>query len=364
MATTRFWLWLASLLVLLVILMTGCLSGQTIMAPGDERAPTPAGLPRAGSTVVASSEPAIVPSTPAVAANIAMTATPASETSRPSATPTMPVNTATPTPCQAEVCTYPGHFVFQKPIAPPGRNTVDGSYRYGSTQDGLRETHHGVEFLNSQGTPVLAAAAGTVVVAGNDHDAIYADWPYFYGNLVVIEHRFPEIEQPVYSLYAHLSAIDTRAGVLVRAGQQIGQVGFTGSAEGSHLHFEVRVGQNEYESTRNPELWLGAWPGGEQATPGAIAGRVVDEYGAPIEVPSIVIERLSADGSYVLESFYLQTYADHTVNGDDVWQENFALGDLPPGLYRVSFVVRGLQVYELEVQPGMVTFISFDAAQH
>ena len=92
----------------------------------------------------------------------------------PSSTPTAsPTATITPEPqentCEEEICYFSAHFLLSRPIGPQGRDYVDPSYRYGSTQNGLRETHHGVEFVNSQGTSVLAAADGTVVFAGNDN---------------------------------------------------------------------------------------------------------------------------------------------------------------------------------------------------
>ena len=63
------------------------------------------------------------------------------------------------------------------------------------------------------------------------------------------------------------------------------------------------------------------------------------------------------------KSFYVETYADFTVNGDDEVSENFAVGDLPPGNYRVSFVARGLQTMDALVYPGQLTVLVFDASE-
>jgi murein DD-endopeptidase MepM/ murein hydrolase activator NlpD len=167
-----------------------------------------------------------------------------------------------------------------------------------------------VEFLNGYGTPVLAAADGVVVVAGEDRQPTSAQgvWPitfygpysYFYGNLVVIEHQatqgllrsFPELPQPVYTLYGHLSQISVQVGQQVAAGQEIGKVGMTGIAEGSHLHFEVRLGENSYKASRNPELWLKPHTDNQGRLMGGIAGRVLNSFNVNLQVSSIVIERL------------------------------------------------------------------------
>jgi len=274
--------------------------------------------------------------------------------STPTITPTYPY------PCTPELCTLPGHFWMKRPISPQGNDQIDSSYRYGSTQEGARPTHHGVEFVNPEGTPVLAAAEGLVIVAGNDFQETYADFPFYYGNLVIIEHHFPGIEVPVFSLYGHLSNVETQMGNYVQAGDQIGSVGYTGVAEWSHLHFEIRVMNNLYKDTRNPELWLKPHQIEDGELNGAIAGRLVDEFGTPIYIPNIVIERI-APGNVVLETFYAETYADFTVSGDDDWGENFVIGDLIPGEYRVSFVARGLQVREMTVYPGQLTLLTFDA---
>jgi len=243
---------------------------------------------------------------------------------------------------------------------------VDPTYRYGNTQGGLLDTHHGVEFVNPQGTPVLAAADGVVVVAGTDYQTAYADFPAFYGNLVVIEHQFPDAQlsnypSPIYTLYGHLSEVKVEVGQQVKVGDPIGLVGFTGTAVGEHLHFEVRLGENSYRTTRNPELWLRPHLDENGQPMGAIVGRALDEYGGFIYLPTITIEQLNPDSGDPLAVYYLEGYADWTVNGDDVWEENFALSDIPAGRYRVRFVARGLQTYEIDVLPGMVTVITFEA---
>jgi murein DD-endopeptidase MepM/ murein hydrolase activator NlpD len=249
-----------------------------------------------------------------------------------------------------------------RPISPGGNNLIDATYRYGSTQEGARPTHHGVEFPNEEGTLVLAAAHGVVIVAGDDYQEAYADFPFYYGNLVILEHQFPGIETQVFSLYGHLSNVLVQVGDQVEVGDQIGTVGYTGVAEWSHLHFEVRVGENLYAKTRNPELWLMPHQNEQGEFKGALAGRIVDEFGTPIYIPNVVVERLSDVGE-VVEIMYVETYADFTVNGDDEWGENFAISDLLPGRYRVSFVARGLQVWELEVHPGQLTLMVFDASE-
>ena len=123
----------------------------------------------------------------------------------------------------------------------------------------------------------------------------------------------------------------------------------------------MRQGENNYQATRNPELWLSPHFDENGQPAGAIAGRVIDEYGNAIYIPTVTIEQINPAGGDPLAVYYIEGYADWTVNGDDTWGEAFALGDIPAGQYRISFVARGLQSYEVEVLPGMVTVITFDA---
>jgi len=87
--------------------------------------------------------------------------------------------------------------------------------------------HEGIDIGAASGTPIHAAAGGTV---------IYAGWMSGYGNLVVIDHH-----NSLATAYAHQSAIATGVGASVSQGQVIGYVGCTGHCFGPHLHFEVRV---------------------------------------------------------------------------------------------------------------------------
>ena len=85
---------------------------------------------------------------------------------------------------------------------------------------------------------------------------IYGPIISFYGNLVILEHHWSGLEQPVYAVYAHLQTFLVKTGDVVSSGQKIGLVGSTGTASGSHLHFEVRTNGPKISDTVNPELWL------------------------------------------------------------------------------------------------------------
>ena len=99
-------------------------------------------------------------------------------------------------------------------------------YRYDDDSTD-RSIHNGVDFAAPEGTVVVAAGAGTVVMAR---------YRIITGLTVVVEHL-----PAVYSLYYHLSRLNVALGDRVEPGTALGAVGSTGLATGPHLHWEVRA---------------------------------------------------------------------------------------------------------------------------
>jgi murein DD-endopeptidase MepM/ murein hydrolase activator NlpD len=118
-----------------------------------------------------------------------------------------------------------GHGVLAVPI--PGAPITSGFGPRTHPIYGDTRMHTGIDFGASAGTPIRAAADGTVVSAGPLGG---------YGNATVIDHG-----NGLATLYGHQSSIAVSPGQRVNRGQVIGYVGCTGLCTGPHLHFEVRV---------------------------------------------------------------------------------------------------------------------------
>lgn len=99
-----------------------------------------------------------------------------------------------------------------------------------------RHGYNSVDFGAPTGTPILAAADGTVIVEKGA-----GKWYGGYGNYIVIAH-----DNGTQTLYAHNSKNFVSVGDVVKQGQQIGLVGSTGRSTGPHVHFEVRGGTNSW----------------------------------------------------------------------------------------------------------------------
>ena len=90
-----------------------------------------------------------------------------------------------------------------------------------------KQTHLGIDLASIKNAPVPAGNTGRVV---------YADYLGIYGDVIILDHGLG-----LFSLYAHLSAINVNKGDMVKRGQIIAKTGATGMAGGDHLHFGVLV---------------------------------------------------------------------------------------------------------------------------
>jgi murein DD-endopeptidase MepM/ murein hydrolase activator NlpD len=113
---------------------------------------------------------------------------------------------------------------FVRPV-PQAANSAFGTRSIYNGQP--RSPHSGADFPSPAGTPIKSPNAGRVVIARN---------LYYTGNTVVIDHGLG-----LYSVLAHMSAMDVHEGDTVEAGQVVGKVGATGRVTGAHLHWGLRV---------------------------------------------------------------------------------------------------------------------------
>lgn len=111
-----------------------------------------------------------------------------------------------------------------------------------SSRFGVRggATHKGLDIAAPKGTPIYAAASGTVITSAYG-------WNGGYGNYVVINHG-----SGINTAYGHCSSLVAKVGQTVNAGDLIAYVGNTGDSYGNHLHFEIRVNG----VAQNPQNYL------------------------------------------------------------------------------------------------------------
>ncbi len=232
-----------------------------------------------------------------------------------------------PPPLAVPLARHPNdHYWFVRPVTSNYVNAGLDWYSYGSNGPGddLR-THHGIDMANPIGVEIHAAGDGTVIWAGRGHVNEYESIPS-YGNCVVIEQDLGYRGKTIYTLYAHLSTTLVQKGDRVEAGQVIGLIGATGQVTGPHVHFEVRIDRDSYYAVRNPDLWIAPYAGS-----GVVAGHLAFEDGSPANDVEITVRDVET-GEDVSRAW---TYADYSVNSDDIWRENFVVPNVPVGRYLV-----------------------------
>ena len=117
-----------------------------------------------------------------------------------------------------------GNGTFTHPC--PGYTYISSEFGYREQPiEGASTNHKGMDFAAPAGTPIYAAASGTVTSASYSGNA---------GNMIVINHG-----NGLQTYYMHCNSMYVRAGQTVSKGQNIGAVGSTGNSSGPHLHFQV-----------------------------------------------------------------------------------------------------------------------------
>ncbi len=243
------------------------------------------------------------------------------------------------------------HFYFARPIAADQVNWPLADYRYGGIYFGPSIVHTGVDIPAPEGTPIMAAGPGTVVWAGW---GLFTESPFAkddpYGQAVAIRHDFGYRGQQLYTIYAHMSKVIAVLGQHVETGDRIGLVGSTGATTGPHLHLEVRLPANKFQNTYNPELWM-APPQGW----GVLAARLMDTKGNTLQQVEVYVRNVETGEQRMVKSYG----GGGVINHDPYYNENLVLGDLPAGLYKVTFrYEKDLQTW-VEIYPGQVTFFTY-----
>jgi len=260
----------------------------------------------------------------------------------------------------------PKHTWFRRPIALTDQPYIDQTYRFGSTMGGNFQPHQGVEFNNADGTPVHAIGDGVVVHAGPAEQGALTVAIRHDRRLSLTPGHGPGVNPPlrVFSVYYHNSRLLAHVGDRVKAGDVIALVGNTGRATNDHLHLEVHA--SPFDSTRlivdpavryppyntNPELWIDPLPG-----TGLVAGQVWDSAGKPAYQARIY--GLVKPEPVETPFSFIETYGPRN-HSDPVYQEHFAISDVPPGEYVLGVEIEGKRVFRrVKVEAGKLTWVEF-----
>lgn len=138
---------------------------------------------------------------------------------------------------------------WQGPFQYPIEDYLQISSRYGARRSynggPYRTYHEGVDFAAYAGTPVYAAAGGTVVLA---------EILYVRGGAVLIDHGLG-----IYSGYYHMSAVHVTPGQTVAAGDLVGEVGTLGLSTGNHLHWDLLAAATWVDAAAWEAQDMGCW---------------------------------------------------------------------------------------------------------
>jgi murein DD-endopeptidase MepM/ murein hydrolase activator NlpD len=241
-------------------------------------------------------------------------------------------------------------FRLRRPV--PDNIQTNGSYLYGEPRlnnPGL--AHTAIDISISYDT-VRSASDGTVWFVGYDPGNPTGGYePTGCGNYLFVQS--PSGSVYLYLLYCHLSVPLVTNGQTVVRGTPIAVSGNTGNSTGPHLHFELRLGTPSSagsKTRRNPELWVAI------SGMGAIYGRVPN---APNSTRVDISPDPKPRPPYSTFSYALTyNFGDPAIGSDDVYGENYAIGDVKPGTYTITALGGG---YQRVVRVGAGEVVNADA---
>ncbi len=236
-------------------------------------------------------------------------------------------------------------FRFSRPV--PDNIQVNGSYLYGEPKLGNSSLAHTGVDIDVKYDTVRAVANGTVsLVAYNPSDTIGGYEPSGCGNYLYLQTTWNGKTTNV--LYCHLKKPIVAQGTAVSVGTPLAISGTTGNSTGPHLHLEIRVGSTSpgaSRSRRNAELWMG------MSGTGAIYGRVPN---ASNNTRVNITPDPKPRPPYTTYGYSLTyNFNDPAIGSDELYQENYAIGDVKPGTYTVS-TTNGSYVRSVTVKAGEV----------
>lgn len=219
-------------------------------------------------------------------------------------------------------------FRLTRPV--PNNIQTNGSYLFGEPNfQNSSLAHHGIDISIAYDT-IRSASEGIIYAVGyNPNDPTGGYEPGGAGNYIIIRSRWNN--KDIYLNYFHLTKPLVSSGGTVLINQPIAISGNTGNSTGPHLHFEIRQGVQSPSSSRtrrNPELWTAI------NGMGAIYGFVTNAANstrvdiAPDPKPRPPYTTFAYALTY--------NFGDPAIQSDDIYGENYAVGDVKPGTYTIT----------------------------
>ena len=235
-------------------------------------------------------------------------------------------------------------FRIIRPV--PDTVQTNGSYLFGEPSiSNPGNAHRGID-ISIKWDTVYSATNGSVYFVGyNPNDTIGGYQPNGAGNYVTIRSQYEG--RLIYLYYMHLQIPLVEVNDVVLSGQPIAISGNTGFSTGAHLHFEIRMDSPSSSSrkTRNPELWCA------MSGMGAIYGKVPN---APNSARVDIFPDPKPRPPYTTFGWALTyNFADPIIGSDDLYGENYAIGDVKPGTYTIR-ALNNTYTRTVTVSPGEV----------